>query len=184
MVTSPPAKRGFVEVARSRIVEGRTLGPNGHLPITFAMVTRLTAAAPRGTARWVVPPGFRLRLQELRGIVRFADATAETITTGGTYTAAQATALFTFGGLKGRIAAKAANCRVSLQRSDTGIALLQGDAMPLSDLRGRPRFFDTPAPINERTSINLVAALQDTGAAGADATEYGLLVTGTLVSIR
>jgi hypothetical protein len=81
---------------------------------------------------------------------------------------------------------KAQNCRVSLGLVSQTFQLFPQYNFALSDLMAEngeaPGLMDMPGILPQGTTIDLLAALQDLGAAGGD-TEYGLRLDGLYIAV-
>ena len=186
---APPAKDQFIEILRSRIVEGRTNNPYEYRAIIVPVWVTLSATNPRGNATFNIPSNQRFRVKQILPHVVPVDVTAASnvITNAGNFTPAGG--VYNGGDVADRQLSKAMNCRISLALNSRTFELFPQYSFPLSDLMSFDgtdfSMVDMPMILTQGTAIDLTASLTDTNAAIADgATQYGLIFVGTYINMQ
>lgn len=185
---APPPRENYIESLRSRIVEGRTLTPDQFRPVTIQIQTILGASSQRGNAQFTIPSNQRLVLfQMMPHIVPVSLSSALDATSGVYNVGIPAPGDVLAGGtVRDMLYGKAQNCRVSLGLVSQTFQLFPQYSFALSDLMSEngesPTLMDMPGILPQGTTIDLLASLQDTAAAGSD-TEYGLVLVGAYIAV-
>lgn len=177
MPLTPPDKAQYIEVLRSRIVEGRTLNPNEYRPVVVPLQVTLGANRQQGQASFNVPSNQRFLIRQFIPIVVPANVSDEGNTMNGSSFLAN-------GGVEELVLARAQNCKIDLGLNSRMYNLFQQFSFPLSDLLfsygGEANLKDMPGILVQGTTIDLTASLSDINAAGAD-TQYGLAIAGLYI---
>lgn len=185
---APPPRENYIESLRSRIVEGRTLTPDQFRPVTIQIQTTLGSASPRGNAQFTIPSNQRLLIfQMMPHIVPVSLSSALDATSGVYNVGIPAPGDVLAGGtVTDMLYGKAQNCRVSLGLVSQTFQFFPQYNFALSDLMAEngqsPSLMDMPGILPQGTTIDLLASLQDTAAAGSD-TEYGLVLVGVYIAV-
>lgn len=185
---APPPKENFIEALRSRIVEGRTLTPDQFRPVTISLQVALSSASPRGNAQFTLPSNQRMLLLQMTPHVVPVSLSSALDATSGVYNVGVPAPgdVLAGGTVADLLYAKAQNCRMSLGLVSQTFQLFPQYNFALSDLMAfngsDPSLMDMPGILPQGTTIDLLAALQDTGAAGSQ-TEYGLVLSGAFIAV-
>jgi hypothetical protein len=185
---APPPKENLIESLRSRIVEGRTLTPDQYRPITISLQTSLSAASPRGQAQFTLPSNQRMLLLQMTPHIVPVSLSSPLDARSGVYNVGVPAPgdVLAGGTVTDLLYAKAQNCRVSLGLVSQTFQLFPQYNFALSDLMSfngnDPSLMDMPGILPQGTTIDLLAALQDTAAAGST-TEYGLVLSGVFITV-
>jgi hypothetical protein len=185
---APPPQSNYIESLRSRIVEGRTLTPDQFRPVTISLQMTLGATSPRGQANFTIPSNQRMLLFQFMPHIVPATLSNPLDATSGVYNVGVPAVgdVLAGGTVNDLLFAKAQNCRVSLGLVSQTFQLFPQYNFSLSDLMSYngndPSLMDMPGILPQGTTIDLLASLQDTGAAGGD-TEYGIVLVGAYINI-
>ena len=185
---APPPRENFIESLRSRIVEGRTLTPYQYRPITISLQVTLGSTSPRGQASFTIPSNQRMLIFQFMPHVVPVTLSNPLDATSGVYNVGVPAPgdVLAGGTVNDLLYAKAQNCRVSLGLVSQTFQLFPQYNFAISDLMSyngeSPSLMDMPGILPQGTTIDLLAALQDTGAAGGD-TEYGLVLVGAYIEV-
>ena len=196
MQITPPPSDQFIESLRSRIVEGRTFNPDQYRPIVIPLQVVLGSTQTQGQATFVIPSNQRLLIRQfLPHIVPVGPSPA--FNTGLSDSANAVSGVFNVGipasgdvlaggTVEDRIWAWAQNCRVSLSMVSSTFQLFPQYQFSLGDLMSynavNTTLFDMPAIIPQGTTLEMLASLQDSTAAGSN-TQYGIVIVGTYESV-
>jgi hypothetical protein len=189
MRIAPPAPEQYIEVIRSRIVEGRTLNPYQYRPVVIPLQVTLNAATPQGSASFTIPSNQKLSLRQfLPHIVPVSVSDAADAVSGVFNVGVPAVGdVFAGGTIEDRLLAKAMNCRVSITLASSTFQLFPRLSFSLGNLMrtfgSDVNLFDMPGPLPQGTTIYMNASLSDPNAAGGD-TQYGIVFGGTYVSVE
>jgi hypothetical protein len=177
MPLTPPDRAHFIEVLRSRIVEGRTLNPYQYRPVVIPLQVTLGADRQQGQASFNLPSNQRMLIRQFIPIVVPANVSAAANEMTGA-------SLLTTGGVEDMVLARAQNCKIDLGLNSRMFNLFQQMSFPLSDLLfqygGEANLKDMPGILVQGTTIDLTASLSDLDAAGGD-TQYGLAIAGLYI---
>jgi hypothetical protein len=185
---APPPKENYIESLRSRIVEGRTLTPDQFRPVTISLQVTLGSISPRGQAQFTIPSNQRMLLMQMTPIIVPATLSNPLDATSGVYNVGVPAPgdVFAGGTVRDLLYGKAQNCRVSLGLVSQTFQLFPQYSFSLADLMSEngecPSLMDMPGILPQGTTIDLLAALQDSAAAGGD-TEYGLVLSGAYIAV-
>jgi hypothetical protein len=194
MQITPPPPDQFIESLRSRIVEGRTFNPDQYRPIAIPLQVVLGATQLQGQATFVIPSNQRLIIRQFlphivpigsTGINGVSDAT--NAVSGVFNVGIPAPGDVIAGGtVEDRMWSWAQNCRVSLSMVSSTFQLFPQYQFSLGDLMSynaaKTTLFDMPAIIPQGTTLEMLASLQDSTAAGSN-TQYGIVIVGTYESV-
>lgn len=195
----PPPPDQFIETLRSRIVEGRTFDPYQYRPIVIPLQVQLGPTASggfsqQGQATFVIPSNQRLLVRQFLPIITPVGADgisgmsdALDATSGVFNVGVPAVGDVLAGGtVLDRVLGKAQNCRVSLSMISSTFQLFPQYQFSLGDLISTnspdTQLADMPGIIPQGTTIEMLASLQDAGAAGAT-TQYGIAIVGTYIAV-
>jgi hypothetical protein len=184
---APPPKDQYIEILRSRIVEGRTSNPYEYRAIIVPIWVTLSSTNPRGNATFNIPSNQRFRVKQILPHVVPVDVTsaANAITNAGNFTPGGG--VYNGGDVSDRQFSKAMNCRISLALNSRTFELFPQYSFPLSDLMSFDgtdfSMVDMPMILTQGTAIDLTASLTDTAAGIADGpTQYGLILVGSYIN--
>ena len=185
---APPPQSNYIESLRSRIVEGRTLTPDQFRPVTISLQMTLSDTSPRGQANFTIPSNQRMLLMAFMPHIVPATMSNPLDATSGVFNVGVPAVgdVLAGGTVEDLIYAKAQNCRVSLGLVSQTFQLFPQYNFALSDLLAyngeSPSLMDMPGILPQGTTIDLLASLQDTAAAGGP-TEYGIVLVGAYINV-
>lgn len=189
MRIAPPAPEQYIEVIRSRIVEGRTLNPYQYRPVVIPLHVTLSAATPQGNASFTIPSNQKFSLRQLIPHIVPVSVSDPLDAVSGVFNVGVPVPgdVLAGGTAEDLIYAKAQNCRVSVTLASSTFQLFPRLSFSLGDLMSfageAPNMFDMPGPLPQGTTIYMNASLSDTAAAGGN-TQYGIVFAGTYISVE